>query len=111
MALSGLHVAHNLVHSPNSCGLQGRLLWSETLASAGTTVNAAQPNRPTEGGFGPSFPAFEVSASVDAWVAFGPSPDASQAAGAGNTARYLVRAGTDRQWFAQAGDRVAWAPV
>lgn len=102
---SGTHIACGLVFTPGEAALLGKILWSETQANAGATTNIA-PENPTVGGaHGVGKLAFEVSASVDIFVAVGPAPDA--VAGP----RILVRAGTDRDIFCRPGDRLAWTPA
>ena len=68
---------------------------------------ASAPSK-TSAGFTGSLLGFEVTASVDAWVAWGSTPDASQASGVGNAGRLLVRAGETRNVFYFEGDKLAW---
>ena len=104
MALTGLHVsagyAGSATHRYASAKILGRQLWSQTLATAGTTANTAPASRDTEGD-----PIFQIAASVDAFVAIGPNPDAT------NGARIFVRANTDWTAYAQQGDRLSWVPA
>ena len=107
MALSGTHIACGFVGHHGRDGvvqaLLGRVSWSETMAAAGVTANAAPETTPTLGE-----PSFEIRSSVDIFVARGKSPDASQAVGSGNAARIFVPAGETRNVFCGPGDRLAW---
>jgi hypothetical protein len=77
----------------------GGLLWSETLASAGTST-AVVPAAPTDG---VSAMVLTLTAEVDMWVSIGGSPNA-----AANPRRRL-KAGSVRSFLAVTGHRVAWA--
>lgn len=108
MALSGAHIACGFVGHHGRDGvvqsLLGRVVWSETMAAAGTTANAAPETTPTLGE-----PCFEIQTSIDIYVARGKAPDASQTVGSGNTARILVKAtDTPRNWFCAPGEHLAW---
>jgi len=98
MALSGVHVACCPVFNLNNASLVGRPTWSQTLASAGTTTNAAP-----EGSS-----AFVIRAAVDVYVAMGVAPDASQTSGSGDAARVFVEANATQTFAANAGQKLAW---
>ena len=100
MALTGVHVLCTSVRIVNGASLTGASLWSETLAAPGTTTQSAPG----------SDAVFEVRAAVDAYVAIGKNPDASQiSASAQNTARVFIPGGETRNLFCSApGDRLAW---
>lgn len=101
MALSGLHVSAGYAGPASQrysgAKILGRQMWSQTLASAGTTTNAAPPTRDAEGE-----PIFQIASSVDAFVSIGPNPDAT------NGTRIFVRANTDWTVYAQPGDKLTW---
>jgi hypothetical protein len=99
---SGTHIACGYVYAPGEVALMGKIAWSETQASPGTTTNVAPDNPTTIGSHGTGKTAFEISASVDIWVAIGPTPDATAGP------RVLVRGGTDRNLFCRPGDKLAW---
>lgn len=95
MALSGVHIACVSVNTANGASLLGKLQWSQTMASPGTTSQVAPS--------GERAMIFEVSASTaDVFVAYGQTPDAT----AGS--RVLVRLGQDRTFLAFPGDKLAW---
>lgn len=101
MALSGLHVACGFVGA--SAGVQAmpvltKASWSQTMASAGTTTNVAPDTRLA----GQGDPVMDVISSVDAYVAFGTSPDATV------SPRSFVPANTARQFYVASGDKLAW---
>lgn len=98
MALSGVHVACCPVFNLNNASLVGRPTWSQTLASAGTTTNAAPD--------GPSV--FVIRAASDVYVAMGAAPDASQTTGSGDAARTFVEANATQTFAASAGQKLAW---
>ena len=107
MALSGLHVVCAYFGGPGNGAAEGGFgapqavisdaVWSQTMATAGTTANAA-PSRSAEGGR----PIFRIRASEDVFVAVGADPDASTGA------RYFVSADADYDVFASKGDKLAW---
>lgn len=100
MALVGLHVIQGFAGgSGANASIQSLISnpqWSETLATAGTTTNAAVA------GSGTGRPIFRVRSSEDSFVAVGPTPDAIDGT------RYFVPANTDYDFFANPGDKVAW---
>lgn len=101
MALSGVHItagytgpyggAHGFV------ALLGRSVWSQTMASAGTTTNSAPVVSDLE-----REPIFSLYSSADIYYALGPTPDATS-----GTRRFLPAA-TAQDVFANPGDKVAW---
>lgn len=101
MAFSGLHVtsayAGPMSHRFAAMPLLGRPVWSETMASAATTAQAAPAVHDAAGE-----PIFQVRASADSFVAIGASPNASTGA------RIFVPAGEKVEFYAQPGDRLAW---
>lgn len=99
MALTGIHVLCTSVRTLNGASLTSLARWSETLSSPGTTTQVSPANEQC----------FEISAGVDAYVAVGPTPDASQAvASTSSSARTLIRAGETRNLFGTQGDKIAW---
>jgi hypothetical protein len=72
----------------------GAMAWSETVASAGTTSNAAPNN-------GLAY-VFTLTPTVNMWVGIGPTPNSTD-----NPRRRLL-AGIARSFVAQPGDRVKW---
>jgi hypothetical protein len=108
MALSGVHIvcgyvggfgAGNFIQS-----LIGKIAWSQTMASAGTTSQAAPDVASAYGA-----PAFEIRSSVDCYVAIGAVPDASQTTSSTTSnARIFVPSGETRNIFCSKGDKLAW---
>ena len=102
MALSGLHVAHcyggSFGAKDNEIPLVGQLVWSQTMASAATTTQAAREPAPTDAGQA----IFRVISSADAWVSIGSNPDATSGA------RYYVQALTEYDFAVMASDKLAW---
>lgn len=101
MAFAGTHIACLYVGGVdvNSARLPvvGRVVWSESMASAGTTTQAAPAHRDN------SDPSFEITPAADIFVSIGPTPDASQ------SPRLLLRAADGpRNVFCRPLDRVAW---
>lgn len=72
-------------------------IWSETLASAATTTNAAPAENPAQAEW-----LFEIRASVDSYIAIGANPDAS------GGPRLFVAANDFREVFCSPGDKLAW---
>lgn len=76
MALSGVHVtccyAGNTDSPDQSYPLVGKILFSQTMASAGTTTQSA----PVVDTTGRNNPLFQVYGTADFYVAIGPTPDA-----------------------------------
>lgn len=103
MSLQSVHIACGFVSAPQNVALLGAVAWSETLATAGTTVNIAPSALDPKGSPAPAYPGFEITASVDCYVAIGKAPDAV------NGARIYVRAGETRNIFCQTGDKLSWA--
>ena len=104
MALSGLHVVCGATGQQRDQGATQSILsvpeWSETLASAGTTTQAASKDGSC----------FYVITAADAYVAFGSAPDASKAVSTDrSSARVLIRA-TDPPFacYVKKGDKLAW---
>ena len=104
MALSGLHVVAGYAGSSSqrhlSQPLLGRIKWSETLATAGTSALGAPENSDREGQ-----PVFRLRSSADAWIAIGRTPNASA------SPRLAIPANTDIDIFVEPGERVAWVPA
>ena len=102
MALTGLHVACGYAGSQSqrwaSMALIGKTIWSETLTTAGTTTNVAPAASDIAGD-----PIFEVNSAADAFVSIGKTPDAV------NGTRQFVCGGQDYSFYAQPGDKLAWA--
>lgn len=101
MALSGLHVtagyAGPLYNRSFVAPIFGKIVWSETMASAGTTALGAPDARE-----GVGMPIYRVQASADSWVSIGKTPNASTGA------RMLVMAGQVYDFYAEPGDKLAW---
>lgn len=93
MALTGVHIACTGVNVVNGASLVGNVIWSQTMASAGTTTQAA----PSQNGM-----AFEISPANDIYIAKGATPDAT------GTNRLLVRSGETRNILAFPGEYIAW---
>jgi hypothetical protein len=113
MALSGLHVACSFAGGPgwgrHPMPLLGAPAWSELLAAPGTTTNDADIGVVNSGNAdltgGVAQPVMTVRCSLDAWVAFGPAPNASTGA------RVFVEANVDYSFFVNPGDKLAWIAV
>lgn len=112
MPFSGIHIvccyAGGRYPGSQSVGeaflpLPGPPVWSQSMASAGMTTMFAPLER--REGFGP--PVVMIRTSVDAWVATGPSPVATDP----NLPRRLVYASVPEDFFVEPGDRVAWTPA
>jgi len=72
-------------------------LWSETVATAGTTANAAPE------GAGDGAVVFTITAEVDVWVAIGATP------APGVAPRRRLKAGATRSFLAFSGAKVGWS--
>ncbi len=81
--------------------MAGREVWSHTLTAAGVTP----ASKVTPGDSGSDLCIITVTAMVDAWVAIGTAPDATQ------DPRDLVPARTTLAKLAPASARVAWTPA
>ena len=115
MALTGVHITAGYVGGDGASRVIGatrqasavqlarKASWSQTMASAGTTAAGAPSKSEIKGE-----PCFEVRSSADIYVAIGTAPDASQAAGTGDTARVFVPANETRNIICDAGDKLAW---
>jgi hypothetical protein len=101
MALTGLHVACGFAGSQSqrwtSQALLGKLVWSEAPASGVTSTNVAPAATDIAGDA-----VLRINAAADSWVSIGKTPDAT----AGT--RFLVRAGSDYDVYAQQGDKFQW---
>ncbi|MFB2553711.1 hypothetical protein [Ensifer soli] len=102
MAFSGLHVTAGYSgpserRDKTIANIFGRIISSETLASAGSTTIVAPPVHEGQG-----MPIFRIQAAADSWVAIGAAPNASTGP------RTLARAGVDYDVYVQPGDKVAW---
>lgn len=101
---TGVHIAAGYVQERQGVALLSIVTNSITsTASTGVTDFVGPSGLNPPAGAGSAAPAFEVSATVDTFVAVGAAPDAV------NGPRMLVRAGTDRPMFCKAGDKLAWA--
>ncbi len=104
MALSGVHITCGYVGAKIADDWVGALFglvsWSQTMASAGTTSQAAPQIFEHRG-----TPGFEVYATFDVFIAVGPAPDAV------NGPRIFVPAQTTRNIFCNVGDKLAWVPA
>jgi hypothetical protein len=100
MALAGLHAACGYAGSSTNrwatLSAVGKTVWSETLASPGTTTNTAPASSDVAGD-----PVFNIRSSIDAFVPLGPTPNASTGP------RQFVAANTDYTFYAQPGDKLA----
>lgn len=74
-------------------------IWAQTFTAAGTTTDVA-PSFNDQAGF----PLFQVSAAVDAFIAFGPDPTATGA----TAKRFFIKAGETREYAVNAKDKLAW---
>ena len=100
---SGVHVCTGYVQGRQSAALMSIITNSVTSTDLSSVTSFGAPPNLLPTGFGSAAAAFEISATVDTYVAVGPNPDAVTGP------RVLVRAGTDRPFFCNAGDRLAWA--
>lgn len=105
MALSGVHVECGYTGARS--GIEGkteihaRCVWSQTMASPGTTTQTAPANSRGEGD-----PVFRLTASADVYFAVGPSPDATN-----GPRRILVASQGPLEIKAEPGDKLAWILV
>lgn len=102
MAFSGIIftcASTGAAHNPPY--LLDRLIWSETHPGAGRAINVC----PLENMAFTSAYVFEVYSSVDAFVAWGPEPDAQ------NGPRAFCKAGRTYDFVAQGGDKIEWFPA
>lgn len=102
MALSGAHIVCCYIagrgKGDSLVEVHGEPIWSQTMASAGTTTNSAP--KPTEEN-GQAY--FYVRSDADIYIAIGASPDASA------SPRYFVGASDQLPYFAaKEGDKLAW---
>lgn len=107
MAFSGTHITCCLVGNASGAALAAKPIWSQTMASAGTTSRAAPGNPEPIIWSG----MFEVRSSADIYVAIGKTPDASQASGVEDAARFFIPANETRNIFVQPGEKLAWIAV
>ncbi|MEI6161483.1 MAG: hypothetical protein WCP77_16730 [Roseococcus sp.] len=77
----------------------GSLAWSETVATAGNTTNAA----PASTNPAISAMVLTVTAEVDVWLALGATPNP------GGSPRRRLKAGQTRSFLAPVGTKVGWA--
>jgi len=77
--------------------LLGKLAWSQTMAIAGTTANAAPASNSAKGD-----PVFQLRASADSYAALAVAPDATSGA------RIFVPANETVTVYGEPGDKVAW---
>ncbi|NKM86356.1 hypothetical protein GFL54_19025 [Rhizobium laguerreae] len=102
MALSGVHVSCRYVGIAGKRGrvvdLPSKPIWSETMASAGTTTNTAAQ----QGGQEIGDVVLRVHASLDVWVAIGSAPNASTGP------REFVEANSTYDLACDPGDKLAW---
>ena len=97
MALAGLHIVCSRVAVRSGATLPIYPDWSETIALGGTTVNTALDGNSI----------LLVSAGpADAHFAVGKNPVANLAVGTGESARYFIRAGQDKEVFCNTGDKL-----
>jgi hypothetical protein len=100
MAFSGLHVtcgiAGPMSNRSSMLSLMGKVLWSQTLPSAGTTTETA-PDPQDRGN-----PMFQVRAAADSFVAIAPAPNATTGP------RIFVPAGERIEFYGEPGDKLAW---
>ena len=107
MALSGVHIACGFIGGSRFYQGESDLVrkpsWSQTMATAGTTSQAAPDNGHRPGmGADLGQPSYEIRSSLDVFVAIGPTPDATSGA------RLFVAAGETRNVFCDVGDKLAW---
>lgn len=104
MALSGIHIvagyAGSIVSRDKSQPILGRIIWTETLITPGTTTNAAPLPSDAEGQ-----PIFRLRCSIDAYVSIGKAPDAT------SSPRFFLPANTDYDVFPDSGLKLAWVPA
>jgi hypothetical protein len=103
MALSGTHIACGYsgpVHDKNhNVALLSECMWSQTMASAGTTTNASPIESSVAGA-----PIFSIISTVDIYFAIGTAPDAT------NGPRRFLQANTPIDVFGKraGGEFLAW---
>ncbi|MBB2753347.1 UNVERIFIED_ORG: hypothetical protein GGI57_004069 [Rhizobium aethiopicum] len=101
MAFSGLHVVCGFAGSQSarytSQAILGKIAWSEAPASGVTSTSAAPAATDIAGDA-----LFRINAAADSWVSIGKTPDATSGT------RFLVRAGSDYDLYAQQGDKFQW---
>lgn len=101
MAFTGVHITAGYAGPAYNrtfvAPILGKIAWSETMASAGTTALGAPDARE-----GAGMPIYRIQSAADVYVAIAPSPNASTGT------RTLVRAGVDYDIYAEPGDKVAW---
>ncbi|WP_377847226.1 hypothetical protein [Bosea sp. UC22_33] len=101
MALSGVHFACGFGGGTAKRGatlaLAVKPVWSETMASPGTTSGVAPQGSQNDGD-----PIIGVSTSVAVFVAFGPAPNASTGP------RVYIDAGDTMHFSVAPGDKAAW---
>jgi hypothetical protein len=104
MAFSGVHVACGFAASKDfkddsgsNIAILGAPLWSQTMASAGTTQKAV-PSVALER----KSPIISVDTSIDIFFAIGPDADATAGP------RRFLRAGGHFDGYAKNGDKLAW---
>lgn len=98
MALSGVHVACCRVYNINNASLVGAPDWSQTMAAPGTTTNTVPGGDRV----------FVVRSTFDIYVAIGLTPDASQVAGSGDSARLFVENGMTQTIVCASGHKLTW---
>lgn len=101
MPLTGTHIACGFAGGSGKRGLTMPVVvkpaWSQTMASAGTTTNAAP-----SGGQEAGDPIFTVYASAAIYVAIAGTPDASSGA------RLYIAANEEHNIYCDPGDKLAW---
>jgi hypothetical protein len=101
MALNGVHVACGFAGTTNfaepDVPILGECVWSQTMASAGTTSREAPPSRLAQ-----SEAIFSVDTSIDIFFAVGETPDAT------NGPRRFLRAGDHADVYATFRQKFAW---
>lgn len=103
MALSGAHIACGYAATKGRNGaalpLLNRILWAQTMASAGTTTLGAPPVSDQDG-----TPIFEIYSAADIFVAIGSAPDAT----AGKPRIFVPANQTVDIGAENTGDKLAW---
>lgn len=103
MALSGVHISCGYTGPAygreHSVSLLSECVWSQTMASAGTTTSSSPVESPLAGA-----PAFSIISTVDIYFAIGTAPDATSGP------RRFLQANTPIDVFGKrsGGEFVAW---
>lgn len=107
MAFSGVHIVFSYAgtkwYAAKHLSVLREAISSQTMAAAMTSdISAPAEDELNED------PLLTITASLDVYFAVGAVPDASQTSGAGQSARYFMRAGDVFSIRVSPGAKVAW---